>query len=82
MIVKPLTAESNLTSASAVGNASCVRLYNSDSAASVITNDTTSASFTMPGGSVAFMVKSPADTISASGNGANVLVTSVAFTVS
>jgi hypothetical protein len=80
MIVKPLTAESTLTVSTNVSLASVVRLYNADNSSAKIVNDTTSGSFTMPGGSITFMTKAPTDTVSTVG--ANVLITSVAFSTS
>jgi len=79
MIVKPLSTEVTLQADSTVSSASCVRVYNSDAGAALITNSTTSASFTMPTGSIAFVVKKPAELLSSS---VNVLATSVAITVS
>ena len=79
MIVKPLSAETNLNAATSVSSASVVRLYNSGAGAHLITNVTNSNSFTMPAGSITFMPKLPADTISTNGTGSEVLATSVAY---
>jgi len=79
MIVKPLSAETSLTTATSVSSASVVRLYNKGTADHKITNDATNGEFTMPAGSITFMPKSPADTISTDNTGSEVLATSVAY---
>lgn len=82
MIVKPLSAETTLTANTTVSSASVVRLYNSGSGAHLITNIDTGNSFTMPGGSISFMVKSPADEVGTDGTGSEVKATSVAYSIS
>jgi len=82
MIVKPLSAETTLTANTTVSLATVVRLYNSGSGAHVITNVDTGNSFTMPGGSISFMVKSPTDEVSTDGTGSEIKATSIAYTVS
>jgi hypothetical protein len=79
MIVKPLSAEITLNANNNVSSASCVRIYNSNAAAAVITNESTSGSFTMPTGSITFVVKQPTEELSSS---VDVKATSVAFTIS
>ena len=79
MIVKPLSTEVTLQADSTVSSASCVRVYNSDAGAALITNETTGGSFTMPTGSITFVVKLPAEELSSS---VDVKATSVAFTIS
>lgn len=77
MIVKPLNAEAGISANTTVESATVVRLY--CSAAGVVTNETTGASFTMPTGSITFMQKDASDEISATGT---ILGCKVAFTVS
>ena len=79
MLVKPLSAEQDLSTATTLSDANCVRLYNNSGNTAVITNDTTGGSFSMPDGSITFMVKSTTDEISSS---ATVKATPVAFTIS
>ena len=74
MIIKPLNAEAALSASTTVDSAKLVRLY--CSAVGVVTNDDTGASFTMPTGSIAFMQKEAAETISATGT---IRVVKVAF---
>lgn len=78
MIVKPLSNEIDLTSASTVDSAAVVRVY-ADSGNSVITNVTANTSFTLPNGAVTFVQKLPADELSAD---VSVKAVSVAFTIS
>lgn len=80
MIVKPLSVETDLASGTTVSSASVVRLYNSGTAAHLIVNNTTGNSFTMPAGSVSFMVKSPLDEITAANS--DVKAVSVAYSIS
>lgn len=79
MIVKPKAAEMNLSTANTVDSASCVRIYNQTSGDVLITNTTTSGSFTLPAGAITFVDKAPTDTLTA---GSSVKATSVAFNIS
>ena len=84
MVIKLLAAEADLSSASNVGNATLVRLYNGHSAALVVTRKnsggTTIGSMTVLNGTVVVMEKDPTDTLTAASNGSSVKVTSIAFT--
>ena len=66
MIVKPKAAEMSLSTANTVDSASCVRIYNDTAGDILITNTTTSGSFTIPGGAITFVYKAPTDTLTAS----------------
>lgn len=79
MLVKPLSAEQDLSTATTLSDAKCIRIFNSSGNTAVITNDTTGGSFSMPDGSITFMVKATTDEISSS---ATVKATPVAFTIS
>ena len=79
MIVKPKAAEINLSTANTVDSASCVRIYNQTAGDVVITNTSTSCSFTLPGGAITFVDKAPTDTLTA---GSAVKAVSVAFNIS
>ena len=83
MLIKVLAAESNLTNASNVGNATVVRLYNSHSAAIVITRKNvggdTIGSFSAVNGEVIFVEKDPTDTLTAAAQGNKQLVAKVAY---
>lgn len=79
MIVKPLSAETTLSANSTVSDASCVRIYNDSGSDALITNETTTGSFTLPNGAITFVKKTSTDELSSSGN---VKATSVAFTIS
>ena len=79
MIVKPLSAEATLSANSTVSDASCVRIYNDSGSDALITNETTTGSFTLPNGAITFVKKTSTDELSSSGN---VKATSVAFAIS
>ena len=84
MVIKLLAAEADLSSASNVGNATLVRLYNGHSAALVVTRKnsggTTIGSMTVLNGAVEVFEKIATDTLSVASNGSSVKVTSIAFT--
>ncbi len=84
MVIKLLAAEADLSSASNVGNATLVRLYNGHSAALVVTRKnsggTTIGSMTVLNGAVEVFEKVATDTLSVASNGSSVKVTSIAFT--
>tara|TARA_B100000579_G_scaffold289858_1_gene240614 strand:- start:174 stop:431 length:258 start_codon:yes stop_codon:yes gene_type:complete len=83
MLIKVLAAEGNLSSPSNVGNATVVRLYNSHSAAIVITRKNvggdTIGSFSAVNGEVVYVEKDPTDTLTAGGSGSAQLVTKIAY---
>jgi len=83
MLIKVLAAEGSLTSASNVNTATVVRLYNSHSAAIVITRKnvggTTIGSFSAVNGEVVYVEKDPTDTLTAASQGALQLVAKVAY---
>ena len=80
-IVSLNASESNLTSASNVAFAKCVRVYNSGASDLVITQKnaggTTLATVTLAAGEVAYIEKAPSDTLTGA---ATSLAVSVAFT--
>jgi hypothetical protein len=76
MRLKLLSAETTLGTATTVSNATVVRLYNKNAGDQVITNSNGST-MTMPTGSIAYIVKDPTETLSAS---ADVLAVSIAYT--
>ena len=82
MLIKVLAAEGNLSSPSNVGNATVVRLYNSHSAAIVITRKNvggdTIGSFSAVNGEVVYVEKDPTDTLTAASNEAFIKVVKVA----
>ena len=84
MVIKLLAAEADLSSASNVGNATLVRLYNGHSAALVVSRKdsggTTIGSMTVLNGAVEVFEKVATDTLSVASNGSSVKVTSIAFT--
>ena len=84
MVIKLLAAEADLSSASNVGNATLVRLYNGHSAALVVSRKdsggSTIGSMTVLNGTVVFMEKNATDTLTASAGGASVKVVKIAFT--
>ncbi|MBB13115.1 MAG: hypothetical protein CMC78_02985 [Flavobacteriaceae bacterium] len=84
MVIKVLAAESDLTAASNVGNATLVRLYNGHSAVSVITRKDSGGnvigSATVLNGAVEVFEKNATDTLTASAGGASVKVVKIAFT--
>ena len=84
MVIKLLAAEADLSSASNVGNATLVRLYNGHSAALVVTRKnsggSTIGSMTVLNGAVEVFEKVATDTLSVASNGSSVKVTSIAFT--
>ena len=83
MLIKVLAAETDLTSAGNVGNATVVRLFNGHSAALVITrtdsSDATIGSLTVKNGETVVLEKEPTDKLSAASNGGSVKVVKVAF---
>ena len=84
MVIKLLAAEADLSSASNVGNATLVRLYNGHSAALVVSRKdsggNTIGSMTVLNGTVVVMEKDPTDTLTASAGGSSVKVSKIAFT--
>ena len=84
MVIKLLAAEADLSSASNVGNATLVRLYNGHSAALVVSRKdsggSTIGSMTVLNGAVEVFEKVATDTLSVASNGSSVKVTSIAFT--
>ena len=83
MLIKVLAAEGSLTSASNVNTATVVRLYNSHTAAIVITRKnvggTTIGSFSAVNGEVVYVEKDPTDTLTAASQGSLQLVAKVAY---
>ena len=83
MRIKVLAAEGNLSSASNVGTATVVRLFNNHSAALLITRKTsagaTVGSITVNTKESVILEKDSTDTLTAASNGASVLVTQVAY---
>jgi len=83
MIIKLISEEATLSAADTVGLASCVRVYNNSGSEVLITRRDSSnnvlGSCTLANNEVSFLQKLSTDTLEA---GANVLVTSVAFTIS
>ena len=84
MVIHVLAAEADLSSASNVGNATLVRLYNGHSAVSVITRKdsggTTIGSFTVTVGAVEVIQKDATDTLTASAGGASIKVAKIGYT--
>ena len=84
MVIKLLAAEADLSSASNVGNATLVRLYNGHSAALVVSRKneggTTIGSMTVLNGAVEVFEKVATDTLSVASNGSSVKVAKIAFT--
>ena len=84
MVIKVLAAEGDLSSASNVGLATLVRVYNGHSAVSVITRKdsggNTLGSATVVNGTVEVFEKEPTDTLEASAGGSSVKVTKIAYT--
>jgi len=83
MVIKLLAAEADLSSASNVGNATLVRLYNGHSAVLVVTRKnsggTTIGSMTVLNGAVEVFEKVATDTLSVASNGSSVKVAKIAF---
>ena len=83
MRIKVLAAEGNLSSASNVGTATVVRLFNNHSAALLITRKTAAAatvgSITVNTKESVILEKDPTDTLTAGSNGGSVLVTKIAY---
>jgi hypothetical protein len=83
MLIKVLAAEGNLSSASNVNTATVVRLYNSHSAAIVITRKNaggdTIGSFSAVNGEVVYVEKDSTDTLTAASQGSAQLVTKIAY---
>ena len=86
MILKVLAAETDLTSATNVSNATVVRLYNGHSAALVITRadsgSSTIGSFTLKNGETVYVEKDPTDLLSAASNGGSVKAAKEAYNIS
>jgi predicted small secreted protein len=76
MKMKVLSAEAAIGSASTVSNASVVRLYNSSADTAFLITNSNTATFTMPAGSVAYVIKEPTETLTSN---AAVLATSIAY---
>ena len=83
MLIKVLAAEGNLSSASNVSTATVVRLFNNHSAAIAITRKnsggTTIGSLTVKTKESVLLEKDSTDTLTASSNGASVLVAKIAY---
>ena len=83
MRIKVLAAEGNLSSASNVGTATVVRLFNNHSAALLITRKTAAAatvgSITVNTKESVILEKDATDTLTAASNCGSVLVTQVAY---
>ena len=83
MRIKVLAAEGYLSSASNVGTATVVRLFNNHSAALLITRKlaggTTVGSITVNTKESVILEKDATDTLTAASNGGSVLVTQVAY---
>ena len=83
MLIKVLAAEGNLSSASNVGTATVVRLFNNHSAAIAITRKdsggSTIGSLTVNTKESILLEKDATDTLTAASNGGSVLVTQVAY---
>ena len=83
MRIKVLAAEGNLSSASNVGTATVVRLFNNHYAALLITRKlaggTTVGSITVNTKESVILEKDATDTLTAASNGGSVLVTQVAY---
>ena len=77
MKMKVLSAEAAIGSASTVSNASVVRLYNSSPDTDYQVTNSNGTSFTMPSGSIAYVIKEPTETLTSN---ALVLATSIAYT--
>jgi hypothetical protein len=76
--VKLIASEISVTSANTISGASLVRVYASANALITLANTGgTIGTCTMPGGTIEYFVKQPADTIASN---VAVLATSVAFT--
>ena len=84
--MKVLSAETNLSSATNVGSASVVRIFNSDSSTATVTKKdsggSTIGTFTVGAGEVIYCEKNYTDTLEAASNGATCKVVKVAFTIS
>ena len=85
MLIKVLATEGNLSSASNVNKATVVRLFNTHSAALLITRKTaggaTIGSLTADNGKVVYIEKDPTDTLTAASNGGSVKVVKIAYNV-
>ena len=83
MRIKVLAAQGDLSSASNVGTATVVRLFNNHSAALLITRktaaDATVGSITVNTKESVILEKDATDTLTAASNGGSVLVTQVAY---
>ena len=83
MLIKVLAAEGNLSSASNVGTATVVRLFNNHSASLLITRKTAAAatvgSITVNTKESVLLEKDATDTLTAASNGASVLVAKIAY---
>jgi hypothetical protein len=83
MLIKVLAAEGNLSSASNVGTATVVRLFNNHSGAILITRKLSSGatigSVTVNTKESVLLEKDPTDTLTAASNGGSVLVAKIAY---
>ena len=83
MLIKVLAAEGNLSSASNVDKATVVRLFNTHSAALLITRKTaggtTIGSLTADNGKVIYLEKDPTDTLESGSNGDKIKVVKIAY---
>ena len=83
MVIKLVSAETNLGSVSNVNTATLVRLFNNHSAAILITRKTaagaTIGSCTVNNKETVLLSKDPTDTLTAASNGASVLVAQIAY---
>ena len=76
--VKLISSEMSLTTANTIGGASLVRIYATANAVITLANTGgTIGTCTLPGGTIEYFMKQPADTLAAN---VAVLATSVAFT--
>ncbi len=80
MLIKVLSAETNLGSATNVGSATVVRLLNNQNSAAAVTRKdsggTTIGSFTLAGNEVAYVEKVAADTLE---GGTNIKAAKIAY---
>lgn len=76
MKMKILSAEVAIGTASTVSNASVVRLYNSSPDTAYLVTNSNGGTFTMPAGSVAYVIKDQIETLISN---ALVLATSIAY---
>ena len=84
-IIKLLSSEADLDAATNVSTASLVRIYNSNTAETLITHknaagSTTYGTLRLAIGEVVFVEKAPTDTLICSTSAGDVYATSIAFT--